>query len=48
MFADIEQKKTEMAERYVDSTRHTIQVEYIQFMDEIAVEIGCKTDIGDD
>ena len=46
MLADIEHKKVEMAERFMKSSRHTIQVDYVPFMDELAAEIGCKADIG--
>ncbi|EDV22235.1 uncharacterized protein TRIADDRAFT_50681 [Trichoplax adhaerens] len=42
MMIDIEKKRNNMAAVYVDSPRHTIQVDFIQFMDEIADLIGCK------
>ncbi|KAH3735983.1 flavin-containing monooxygenase 5-like [Dreissena polymorpha] len=45
MFDDIRRKQEEMAGRYNASLRHTIQVEYIPFMDELAELIGCKPDI---
>lgn len=31
--------------RYVKSERHTIQVDYVPHMDEIADEIGCKPNV---
>ena len=46
MWDDINGKRQKMAARYVASTRHTIQVDFISFMDEVAEEIGCKPDIG--
>ncbi|XP_070532004.1 flavin-containing monooxygenase 5-like [Ptychodera flava] len=42
MMADIQKKKDVMAARYVKSQRHTIQVDLIPFMDEIAEHIGVK------
>lgn len=34
-----------MAERYYASQRHTIQVDYVTFMDEIAELAGCKPNL---
>ena len=45
MWEDVRAKQAAMAVRYVESTRHTIQVDWIHFMDEIAEQIGCKPDI---
>ncbi|CAH1786168.1 unnamed protein product [Owenia fusiformis] len=45
MWADIKRKQGEMAERYYNSKRHTIQVDFVSFMDELAEQIGCKPDI---
>ncbi|XP_070531973.1 flavin-containing monooxygenase 5-like isoform X2 [Ptychodera flava] len=42
MMADIENKKEAMALRYVKSQRHTIQVDFIPYMDEIAEMIGVR------
>ena len=42
MLADIQAKKDEMSRRYVKSERHTIQVDYITYCDEIADIIGCS------
>ncbi|NXD40564.1 FMO5 monooxygenase, partial [Copsychus sechellarum] len=42
MLAEIAQTKQRMAERYVKSQRHTIQVDYIPYMDELAGQLGVK------
>ncbi|XP_025043403.2 flavin-containing monooxygenase 5-like [Pelodiscus sinensis] len=42
MVADITQKTEEMAKRYVKSQRHTIQVDYIEYMDEVACLAGVQ------
>lgn len=44
MWKDINEKQTAMALRYKKSNRHTIQVDYIGFMDELAELVGCKPD----
>ena len=44
MLADIVEKKEAMRKRYVTSERHTIQVNYIDYCDEIAEMIGCRPD----
>ncbi|XP_071607357.1 flavin-containing monooxygenase 5-like [Heliangelus exortis] len=45
MEADIKQKKEEMEKRYVKSQRHTIQVDYIPYMDELACQVGVKPNV---
>lgn len=40
MEKDLKAKNDANAKRYTDSTRHTIQVEWITFMDEMAKQIG--------
>ncbi|NXG62264.1 FMO5 monooxygenase, partial [Hemiprocne comata] len=45
MEADIKQKKEAMAKRYVKSQRHTIQVDYIPYMDELACQVGVKPNV---
>ncbi|XP_026709331.1 dimethylaniline monooxygenase [N-oxide-forming] 5-like isoform X2 [Athene cunicularia] len=45
MLADIAQTKEKMAERYVKSQRHTIQVDYIPYMDELACQVGVKPNL---
>ncbi|KFW76863.1 Dimethylaniline monooxygenase [N-oxide-forming] 5, partial [Phalacrocorax carbo] len=45
MLADIMQTKEEMAKRYVKSQRHTIQVDYIPYMDELACQVGVKPNL---
>ncbi|XP_035683487.1 flavin-containing monooxygenase 5-like isoform X1 [Branchiostoma floridae] len=45
MFDDIRKKKMEMPKRYHSTIKHTFQVNYIEFMDEIAEQIGVKPDL---
>ncbi|XP_070532961.1 flavin-containing monooxygenase 5-like [Ptychodera flava] len=40
MIIDINRRKEAAASRYVKSPRHTLQVDYIAYMDEIGTEIG--------
>ncbi|XP_073672785.1 flavin-containing monooxygenase 5-like [Garra rufa] len=40
MMKDIKAKEEAMARRYVDAQRHTIQVDYIPYMDELAKQVG--------
>ena len=47
MWEDIRYKEAAMAKRYVKSQRHTIQVDYVDFMDELAELNGCKPDFGE-
>ncbi|KFO79556.1 Dimethylaniline monooxygenase [N-oxide-forming] 5, partial [Cuculus canorus] len=42
---DIKHKKEAMAKRYVKSQRHTIQVDFIPYMDELACQIGVKPNL---
>ncbi|KAG9282711.1 dimethylaniline monooxygenase N-oxide-forming 5-like [Astyanax mexicanus] len=42
MQKDIKAKEDLMAKRYVASQRHTIQVDYLPYMDELAVELGAR------
>lgn len=42
MQRDIKSKQEAMARRYVSSQRHTIQVDYINYMDEIADLVGVR------
>ncbi|KAG8192479.1 hypothetical protein JTE90_018006 [Oedothorax gibbosus] len=42
MLKDIADKEASLRRRYVDSSRHTVQVDYISYLDELAAEIGCK------
>ena len=44
MWHDITMKRTAMSERYTHTKRHTIQVDALDYMDELAVRIGCKPD----
>ncbi|KAF1753859.1 hypothetical protein GCK72_020416 [Caenorhabditis remanei] len=45
MKADIIQKREEMSRRYVESRRHTIQVDYASYMHELGDLIGCNPDM---
>lgn len=45
MEQDIESKARRMAERYVASARHTVQVDYIEYCNEIAEQVGCRPNI---
>ncbi|XP_074525279.1 flavin-containing monooxygenase 5-like [Halichoeres trimaculatus] len=45
MMKDIKSKEETMAKRYVSSQRHTIQVDYICYMDEIAELVGVRPSI---
>nr|XP_054769781.1 flavin-containing monooxygenase 5-like [Lytechinus pictus] len=44
MKADMMSKEEAMAKRYISSQRHTIQVDFIKYMDEVALEFGVKPD----
>ncbi|XP_065698040.2 flavin-containing monooxygenase 5-like isoform X2 [Patagioenas fasciata] len=45
MLADVTQTREKMAKRYVRSQRHTIQVDYIPYMDELACQVGVKPNL---
>jgi len=45
MWKDIAQKKLEMSMRYVETQRHTVQVDYVTFMDELAELAGCRPNL---
>ncbi|XP_067878277.1 flavin-containing monooxygenase 5-like [Heterodontus francisci] len=45
MLSEIKDKRERMASRYVSSQRHTIQVDYVPYMDELAEQIGVKPDV---
>uniref|UniRef100_A0A667ZC43 Flavin-containing monooxygenase n=1 Tax=Myripristis murdjan TaxID=586833 RepID=A0A667ZC43_9TELE len=45
MLKDVQCKQDTMAARYVTSQRHTIQVDYISYMDEIAELVGVKPSV---
>ncbi|XP_030061708.1 dimethylaniline monooxygenase [N-oxide-forming] 5 [Microcaecilia unicolor] len=42
---DIAQKKEAMNKQYVTSNRHTLQVDYINYTDELAMQLGVKPNI---
>ncbi|XP_067661853.1 flavin-containing monooxygenase 5-like [Haliotis asinina] len=45
MWSDIRKKQEALRSRYVNSQRHTIQVDYVDFMDQIAELVGCKPNL---
>ncbi|XP_029355995.1 dimethylaniline monooxygenase [N-oxide-forming] 5-like [Echeneis naucrates] len=45
MLEDIKCKQESMAKRYVTSQRHTIQVDYVNYMDEIAQLVGVQPNV---
>ncbi|XP_066547936.1 flavin-containing monooxygenase 5 [Amia ocellicauda] len=45
MLKDIEKKRENMAKRYVSSQRHTIQVDYMPYMDELAEQFGVRPSV---
>ncbi|CAI9567201.1 unnamed protein product [Staurois parvus] len=45
MKEEINKRKKDLENRYVKSERHTIQVDYVLYMDEMAVEVGCKPNV---
>lgn len=45
MYADIQKKLEYIKKRFVDSPRHTLQVDFIGYQDELAEEIGCKPNL---
>ncbi|VDM67927.1 unnamed protein product, partial [Strongylus vulgaris] len=45
MLEDIARKRALMKRRYFQSEKHTIQVDYVKYMDEVAMILGCKPDI---
>ncbi|XP_015779552.1 PREDICTED: dimethylaniline monooxygenase [N-oxide-forming] 5-like [Acropora digitifera] len=45
MMDSIQKKREEMAQRFYASKRHTIQVDYVPYADELATEVGCKPDL---
>ncbi|KAI1723981.1 flavin-binding monooxygenase-like domain-containing protein [Ditylenchus destructor] len=47
MMKDIEQKRENMHRRYYRSEKHTVQVDYIPYMDELAMLVGCKPPLVD-
>ncbi|XP_029843021.2 flavin-containing monooxygenase 5 [Ixodes scapularis] len=45
MYDDIARKRAALRRRYVDSPRHTIQVDWIDYMDELADQFGARPKI---
>lgn len=45
MDEDIDRKIDQMAKRYVASPRHTVQVDHVDYCNEIADQIGCRPNL---
>jgi dimethylaniline monooxygenase (N-oxide forming) len=45
MDEDIDEKIHEMSVRYVASPRHTVQVDHVDYCNELADQIGCRPNI---
>ena len=45
MLADIRKKQEELDKRYYKSPRHQIQVDFIPYMDELALQFGAKPNL---
>lgn len=45
MANNVHQKHADMSKRYVHSRRHTIQVDYVNYIEELAKIIGCNVDM---
>ncbi|KAH7712254.1 FMO-4 protein [Aphelenchoides avenae] len=45
MTKDIAEKRRQIERRYYRSPKHTLQVDYVPYMDELAEQIGCKPSI---
>lgn len=45
MKREIQNRHEQLTKRYVDSVRHTIQVDFISYMDELCVEFGAKPNL---
>ena len=45
MEEEVKKRQESMAKRYVNSQRHTIQVDYMTYMDEINAEFGAKPNL---
>ena len=45
MCKDIREKRMQMERRYYKSNKHTFQVDYLSYMDELAEKVGCSVPI---
>lgn len=45
MDADIDDKIQRMSERYVASPRHTVQVDHVDYCNELADQVGCRPNL---
>ena len=48
MIRDFALHKAAIRKRYVDTPRHTFQVDWVPYMDELAELTGCKPNLGQD
>uniref|UniRef100_A0A0N4WUI4 Flavin-containing monooxygenase n=1 Tax=Haemonchus placei TaxID=6290 RepID=A0A0N4WUI4_HAEPC len=48
MWKDIDLKRRVMKKRYFASEKHTMQVDFVKYMDEIAIMVGCKPNLWKD
>ncbi len=47
MWEDIIAKEDAMRARYVQTQRHTIQVDWLPYLDELAEQVGCKPNLSE-
>lgn len=45
MMEEVKKRRAEIAKRYVGTQRHTVQVDFIEYMDEITQEFGAKPNL---
>ena len=45
MDRDIDERLDQMSKRYVASARHTVQVDHLDYCNELADEVGCRPNI---
>jgi len=45
MDKDTDERLYKMSKRYVASPRHTIQVDYVEYCNELADEVGCRPNL---
>ena len=46
MRLDIESKQEALTQKYVKLHKHTVTVDYIEYMDELTTLNGCRPDLG--
>jgi hypothetical protein len=47
MWKDIYQTRDKLSARFANSLRHTVMVDFIDYLDELANLIGCKPNLGE-